>query len=165
MSECVGGGGGGESLVYLTALPIPLSHNTQYSIADLNIEDIIPSTASSHPSSTYPLVALTTHTPTSLTHVPITTLTNSPRNSRSFSMPTELTKSMRSLQSFKELFVHRKRISIGQVLKEGEVEGGRRERGEGEDVSVRGSIVMVAQLCTEITLGWLSNCRCVWSDV
>jgi len=34
-------------------------------------------------------------------------------------MPTELTRSVRSLHSFKELFVHRKRIAIGQVLKEG----------------------------------------------
>lgn len=130
-------------------------HNTQHSIADLNIEDIIPSTSSSHPSSTYPLVALTTHTPTSLTQVPITTLTNSPRNSRSFSMPTELTRSVRSLHSFKELFVHRKRIAIGQVLKEGEVrEGGggrgrqRREKGKRREGEGRGKGDRRGSTCT-----------------
>lgn len=131
--KCEEGEYGGEmGVLYCHIIPSLSHNNTHYSIADLNIEDIIPSTSSSHPSSTYPLVALTTHTPTSLTHVPITTLTNSPRNSRSFSMPTELTRSVRSLQSFKELLVHRKRIAIGQVLKEGEVgEGGEGGKGRG----------------------------------
>ena len=52
--------------------------------------------------------------------MPIAPLTNSPRNSRTFSIPSDLSKSIHSLQSFKVLFVDRKRISIGQVLKEGE---------------------------------------------
>ena len=58
--------------------------------------------------------------PRPLSQVPIAPLTNSPRNSRTFSVPSDLSKSLRSLQSFKDLIVDRKRISIGQVLKEGE---------------------------------------------
>ena len=62
-------------------------------------------------------------TPTAgMGQLPITNLTTSPRNSRSsFIGPSELTKSARygSLHTFKDLFVDRKRISVGQVLKEG----------------------------------------------
>ena len=59
-------------------------------------------------------------TPPQLTHLPITNLSSSPRNSQSsFTMPNDLTRSIRSLQSFKDLFVQRKRISIGIVLREG----------------------------------------------
>lgn len=56
---------------------------------------------------------------TCVTQVPITNLAISPRNSRSsFTVP-DMGKSLRSLHGFKDLFVSRKRIAIGQVLGEG----------------------------------------------
>jgi hypothetical protein len=42
--------------------------------------------------------------------------------------PNDLTKSIKSLQSFRELFVDRKRISMGHIIMEGEREEAR-ERG------------------------------------
>ena len=42
--------------------------------------------------------------------------------------PNDLTKSIKSLQSFKELFVDRKRISMGHIIMEGEGVGEERER-------------------------------------
>ena len=65
-----------------------------------------------------------------MTQLHITNLQNSPRNSRSsFTMPpNDLTRSIKSLQSFKELFVDRKRISMGHIIMEGERGGRERER-------------------------------------
>ena len=45
--------------------------------------------------------------------------------------PNDLTRSIKSLQSFKELFVDRKRISMGHIIMEGE-RGGRERKRERE---------------------------------
>ena len=58
--------------------------------------------------------------PKGLTQIAITNLTNSPRNSRnSFTGSSDIGRDLRNLQTFKDLFVSRKRIAIGQVLCEG----------------------------------------------
>lgn len=58
---------------------------------------------------------------TQVTDLPtIVDMPSSPRHSHSsFTGPSDLNKSRRSLHSFRDLFVHRKRISIGIVLTEG----------------------------------------------
>ena len=69
---------------------------------------------------THPTVVLPITTPTLLSQVHIPTLTQSPRNSQTLYAPTTISASVKSLLSFKDLMVDRKRIAIGQVLKEGE---------------------------------------------
>ena len=66
------------------------------------------------------MVVLPITTPTLLSQVHIPTLTQSPRNSQTLYAPTTISASVKSLLSFKDLMVDRKRIAIGQVLKEGE---------------------------------------------
>ena len=94
---------------------------SSHSITNLNIEDVIPSSSSS---STHPMMVLPITTPTLLSQVHIPTLTQSPRNSQTLYAPTTISTSVKSLLSFKDLMVDRKRIAIGQVLKEGECEEG-----------------------------------------
>ncbi|XP_064394649.1 tyrosine-protein kinase RYK-like [Halichondria panicea] len=54
------------------------------------------------------------------TDMPVSDLKSSPRHSHSsISVPPALNNSLRNLHSFRDLFVHRKRISIGVVLTEG----------------------------------------------
>ena len=61
-----------------------------------------------------------TITPLHMGQLAITNLPGSPRHSRSsFTMPNEIQKSLRSLHSFKDIFVSRKRIAFGPVITEG----------------------------------------------
>ena len=76
----------------------------------------------SHNNGHVPTMPQYDNTPTHMTQIPITNLQTSPRNSRSsFTNPaSDFNKSIRSLQSFKDLFVDRKRISMGHIIQEGE---------------------------------------------
>ena len=105
-------GEGGDGEEQTVALFICSLH----SLNNLNIEDIIPSSSSS---STHPMVTVI-NTPSIISQVHIPTLTQSPRNSATLYPPTTMSTSVKSLLSFKDLMVDRKRIAIGQVLKEGE---------------------------------------------
>ena len=123
------------------SLPLSLSHSPN----ELNLEDVInmtvmdlyprngpgghalhhhhpPGSDVSGPNSNLPAKLQYEMSPGHMTQMHITNLQNSPRNSRSsFTMPpNDLTKSIKSLQSFKELFVDRKRISMGHIIMEGE---------------------------------------------
>ena len=61
-----------------------------------------------------------TTTPLHMNQIVVTNLTDSPRNSRtSFNVPADIGRSLKNLQTFKDLFVSRKRIAIGPVIREG----------------------------------------------
>ena len=58
-------------------------------------------------------------TPLHMNQIVVTNLADSPRNSRSsFTVP-DIGRSLKNLQSFKDLFVSRKRIAIEPVIREG----------------------------------------------
>lgn len=61
-----------------------------------------------------------TTTPLHMNQIVVTNLADSPRNSRSsFTVPTDIGRSLKNLQPYKDLFVSRKRIAIGPAIKEG----------------------------------------------
>lgn len=57
--------------------------------------------------------------PGEMTHVPIPVNPNMNTSQSSFTITSDMAKGLRSLNTFKDLFVSRKRINIGQVLSEG----------------------------------------------
>eukprot|EP00731_Ephydatia_muelleri_P029516 Em0021g39a len=103
----------GGTIVYHARLCWRTTHQQNQEEEDprvLNLHDVINMSPTGPPPPYAP--------PYTLPYTPhITQLMDSPRHSNMYS--SDLTKSMRSVYSFKELFVSRKRITIGPVLKEG----------------------------------------------
>ena len=89
--------------------------HTLHSLTDLSLKDVINLAASRS------FTAGARSQTNGVTELPITELPSSPRHSHSsLTGPHTLSSSLRNLHAFRDLFVHRKRISIGVVLKEGE---------------------------------------------